>query len=105
MSSDSRRFAPNVHAAHDMSRQVPRQLLKPEDIDRVALALLSLVEELANTRARQRTLEAVLARHGMHVGDEIDRLVPDAELERLHDEDRRALLERIVDSLADSPGK
>jgi len=79
---------------------VPHGFLKPRQVDDVAHALLSLAQEVWVLHDRQRILESVLADRGLDVGPEIDRYQPDEATRGLLDEQRKAFLERLVQSLA-----
>ncbi len=80
------------------SQVAPRRrgALKPEDIDKVAAALLTLTKEVWVLKDRQILLEDVLKRHNLDVGAEIDRLKPDGALEAKLNADRQALVKKIM---------
>jgi hypothetical protein len=88
----------------DASRIMPdltpeRTILKPEQIDDVAQAVLAVARELWVTIDRQLVLEAVLAKRGLDVSAEIDALEPDPALQAKLDARRAALLETITQAL------
>jgi hypothetical protein len=88
----------------DASRTMPdltpeRTILKPEQIDGVAQAVLAVARELWVTIDRQLVLEAVLAKRGLDVSAEIDALEPDPALQAKLDARRAGLLETITQAL------
>jgi hypothetical protein len=76
-----------------------RTILKPEQIDDVAQAVLAVARELWVTIDRQLVLEAVLAKRGLDVSAEVDALEPDPALQAKLDARRAALLETITQAL------
>jgi hypothetical protein len=76
-----------------------RTILKPEQIDDVAQAVLAVARELWVTIDRQLVLEAVLAKRGLDVSAEVDALEPDPVLQAKLDARRAALLETITQAL------
>lgn len=88
----------------DASPTVPdltpqRTILKPEQIDDIAQAVLAVARELWVTIDRQLVLEAVLAKHGLDLTAEMDALEPDAALQAKLDARRAALLGSITQAL------
>jgi hypothetical protein len=88
----------------DANRTMPdltpgRTILKPEQIDDVAQAVLAVARELWVTIDRQLVLESVLAKHGLDVSTEIDALEPDPVLQAKLDARRAALLDTITQAL------
>ena len=73
--------------------------LKPEDIDKVGGALLTLTKELWVLRDRQILLEEVLKRHNLDVTAEIDRLKPEGALEAKLAAEREGLVKKIMAEL------
>jgi hypothetical protein len=65
-------------------------------------AVAALAEEVWILRDRQRVTEAVLARHGLDLREEIDRFEPDADLARQLDAERRAFIAAILRSFGES---
>ncbi len=59
-------------------------------------AVAALAEEVWILRDRQRVTEAVLARHGLDLREEIERFEPDAELARALDAERRAFIAAVL---------
>lgn len=68
-------------------------------------SVAALAEELWILRDRQRVLEAVLARHGLDLADEIDRFEPDADLSARLDAERREFIQGILSSFGESVAK
>ena len=77
----------------------PRRILKPDQIDDVAKAVLALARELWVTRDRQIAVEAVLARHGLDIAAEVDAFEPDAAIQARLDIDRDRLIGAVVAAL------
>jgi len=77
----------------------PHNILKPEQIDRVADALLALTREVWVLRDRQIVLEQVLADRGIEVTAGIDQLQPSPELQTKLDRERDRLIARITEAL------
>ena len=73
-----------------------RAALKPEDIDKLGAALLTLAKELWVVKDRQMLLEEVLKRHDLDVGAEIDRLKPDGVLEARLAAERETLVKKVL---------
>ena len=74
--------------------------LRPEDIDRLGQALLTLTGELWIVKDRLRVLEAVLQESGIVVPEAVDQFEPGEALQSELATDRTALIERILDTLA-----
>lgn len=88
----------------DANRTMPdptpeRSILKPEQIDDVAQAVLAVARELWVTIDRQLVLEAVLARHGIDIAAEVDAFEPDPALQTRLDARRASLLDAITTAL------
>jgi hypothetical protein len=65
-------------------------------------AVAALAEELWIVRDRQRVLEAVLARHGLDLTEEVDRFRPDAAMAKALDGERRAFITRVLQAFGES---
>lgn len=76
-----------------------RKALKPEDIDKVGAAIWTLTKELWVLKDRQAVTEAVLKKRGIDIGEEVDRFIPDGELEAKLSADRQALIKKITQDL------
>ena len=77
-----------------------RLTLGPDQIGDVGLALLTLTHEVWQVTARLRTLEAVLARHGIDAAAEIEDFEPDAGFAAGQTAAADALANRILSALA-----
>jgi len=73
-----------------------RQALRPEDIDKVGHAILTLAQELWTVKDRQRITEEILKKHNIDINEEIDTYQPDGPLEAELAEARSALVKKIV---------
>lgn len=73
-----------------------RQALRPEDIDKVGHAILTLAQELWTVKDRQRITEQILKKHNIDIGEEIDTYQPDGALEAELAQARSALVKKIV---------
>ena len=76
-----------------------RRALKPDDVDKVGAAVLTLAKELWVVKDRQALLEEVLRRHKLDVTAEIDKLRPDGALEAKLAAERQALVKRLMQDL------
>lgn len=86
-----------IHPATVSPRR--RKSLKPEDVDKVGAAVLTLAKEIWVLRDRQAVTEAVLKARGIDITADIDSFTPDPALEaRLRDE-RQALIKKITQDL------
>jgi hypothetical protein len=74
--------------------------LKPEDMDRLGQALLTLTQELWVARDRIAVLEAALADAGVLPPDAIDTYQPGAELSQRLAADRTQLINNVLGTLA-----
>ncbi len=81
-----------------------RQALRPEDIDKVGQAILTLAQELWTVKDRQKITEAVLKKHNIDISEEIDTFKPDAELEAELADARTALVRKVVMDLSGDYG-
>lgn len=77
----------------------PRQILAPDQIDRVAEALLAVTRELWVTRDRLMMLESVLSRHGIDAAAEIDAIEVDPALREMLDAARDRLIRAVEEAL------
>ena len=66
----------------------------------VGQAVMTLTHELYVLIDRIAALEAVLARHGLNVGEEIEAFKPDAEQQERLNERGRDLAARVANALA-----
>lgn len=80
-------------------RTPSRQILAPDQIDRVAEAVLAVTRELWVTRDRLMMLESVLLRHGIDAAAEIDTIDPDPALREKLDGARDRLIRSVADAL------
>lgn len=77
----------------------PRRILKPDQIDDVAKAVLALARELWVTRDRQIAVEAVLAAHGIDIAAAVDAFEPDATTQARLNAERDRLIGAVVSAL------
>ena len=73
--------------------------LKPEDMDRLGQALITLTKELWVTKDRVRILEAALADAGVIAPDAVSSFQPDDELTEELAADRAQLIEQVLGAL------
>jgi hypothetical protein len=73
--------------------------LRPEDIDRLGQALITLTKELWVVKDRVRVLETVLADAGVVTPDAVDTFQPDEALQEVLDKDRAQLIEQVLGAL------
>jgi len=76
-----------------------RKALKPDDIDKVGAAVITLTKELWVLKDRQAITEAVLKKHGLDLSEEIDRFVPSGELEEKLSAERQNLIKKVTQDL------
>lgn len=76
-----------------------RQALKPEDIDQLGQAVMTLAKELWVVKDRQYITEAVLAKRGIDISEEISLFQPDAALEAKLKAEREALVKKLSQDL------
>lgn len=74
--------------------------LRPEDIDRLGQALITLTKELWVVKDRVRILEAALASAGVITPDAVDGFAPDEQLQTLLNAERGQLIENLLATLA-----
>lgn len=73
--------------------------LRPDDIDRLGKALLTLASEVWALRDRQRLLEAALAEAGVRLPVPLDEFQPDAGLQAELAADREAFIGSLIQAL------
>jgi hypothetical protein len=78
--------------------------LRPNDMDKLGEALITLAQELWVIKDRQRILETALADAGILAADAIDRFQPDAALAGQLEEERRRFIDALIESLVHPSG-
>jgi len=73
--------------------------LKPEDLDRLAEAVIALTEEVWVLRDRQKVLEAVLEKNGLLAEGQTDLHQADEALSADLASERQALIDRVLGAL------
>ncbi len=73
--------------------------LRPEDIDRLGQALLTVTQELWVVKDRVRVLEQALADAGVLPPGTVDSLQPDESLNAELANDRAALIDQVLKAL------
>jgi hypothetical protein len=73
--------------------------LRPEDIDKLGQALLTLTKELWVVKDRLRVLEAALTEAGTIVPNAIETYQPDESLTELLGQERAQLIEQVLGAL------
>jgi hypothetical protein len=86
-----------LHPSHVQPRR--RTALKPEDIDKLGQAVLTLAKELWVVKDRQAITEAVLAKRGIDISEEVSLFQPDAALEAKLANDRQELVKKLMQDL------
>ena len=81
-----------------------RETLAEADVGRVGSAVLALTRELWVLSDRMAVMEALLERHGIDIGGEIERFEPDAQMQARLDQRGQALVEGILAALAGTEG-
>jgi len=76
-----------------------RKALKPDDIDKVAQALMTLAQELWVVKDRQMVTEAVLAKLGIDISEEISLYQPDLALDAKLCAARQALVLKLTQDI------
>jgi hypothetical protein len=76
-----------------------RTALKPEDIDKLGQAVLTLAKELWIVKDRQAITEAVLAKRGIDIREEIALFQPDAALDAKLNAERQALVTKLMQDI------
>jgi hypothetical protein len=74
--------------------------LRPEDIDRLGKALLTLSGELWIVKDRVRVLEAALVNAGVLSAEAVKQLQPDAALQKELSIERARLIDAVLAALA-----
>lgn len=74
-------------------------LLRPEQLDNLGRALLSLTREICVLTDRQMVLEKILADKGIDVADAVDTYQPDETVQSQLDERTGAIIKTIVSDL------
>ncbi|MAI91266.1 hypothetical protein [Ponticaulis sp.] len=77
-----------------------RNMLLESDVDSLAQAVVTLTQELWVLADRQLVTEAVLAKHGIDLAEEVDLHQPDEDLQAKLDDRSRAIMKRVFNSLA-----
>ena len=77
-----------------------RPTLLEADTESLAQAVMTLTQELWVLADRQLVTEAVLARHGLDIGEEVDTFVPDDALQNQLDQRSRVIMKRVFNSMA-----
>ena len=73
--------------------------LRPDDLDRLGKAVITLAQELWVIKDRQRVLEAALAEKGITTSELLDGWEPDAALTATLEKDRAALIDTLLKTL------
>ena len=73
--------------------------LRPEDLDRLGQALITLSKELWVVKDRVRLLEATLTDAGVLLPSAVDQLQPDAALQAELGKERAQLIEQVLGAL------
>ena len=76
-----------------------RKALKPEDIDKVAAAVMTLAKELWVVKDRQMITEAVLAKRGIDISEEVSLYQPPPELEAKLAAARQGLVKKLMQDI------
>ena len=77
-----------------------RQTLTNADVASLGQAILTLTKELWVVTDRMHIMEAVLAKHGLDISDEITQHKPDSILSEKLQQNGTALIERVLSSLS-----
>ena len=73
--------------------------LRPEDLDRLGQALITLSKELWVAKDRVRLLEAALVDAGVLLPNAVDQFQPDAALQEELGKERAQLIEQVLGAL------
>jgi hypothetical protein len=73
--------------------------LRPEDLDRLGQALITLSKELWVAKDRVRLLEAALVDAGVLLPNAVDQFQPDAALQEELGKERTQLIEQVLGAL------
>jgi len=93
---------PKLYPANVQPRR--RKALKPEDIDKVGQAILTLAQELWAVKDRQAITEVVLKEKGIDISEAVDTHQPDPELEAELTKARQGLVKKIIQDLTGEYG-
>lgn len=77
-----------------------RNMLLETDVNGLAQAVVTLTQEVWVLNDRQMVTEAVLAKHGIDISEEVDTYTPDETLQSKLDERSRMIMQRVFNSLA-----
>tara|TARA_Y100000385_G_scaffold272002_1_gene312439 strand:- start:617 stop:898 length:282 start_codon:yes stop_codon:yes gene_type:complete len=77
-----------------------RATLTNADVASLGQAVLTLTRELWVIKDRMHVMEAVLAKHGLDISDEISQHKPDSDLSDKLQREGTDLIERVLSSLA-----
>lgn len=77
-----------------------RVTLTDADVASLGQAILTLTKELWVVTDRMHIMEAVLAKHGLDISDEITQHKPDSILSEKLQQNGTALIERVLSSLS-----
>lgn len=77
-----------------------RQTLTHADVASLGQAILTLTKELWVVTDRMHVMEAVLAKHGLDISEEITLFKPDSTMSEKLQQDGTALIERVLSSLS-----
>lgn len=77
-----------------------RQILGTDQLDDMGMALLSLTREVTVINDRMTLLEHVLEAKGIDVAAELERLEPDAALQKRLDDATQKIVSSVVNTLA-----
>lgn len=80
------------------------QFFRPDEIDKVARALITLTREVAVLSDRVLVLEEVLERQGVSVREAIDTYEPSEDFQRRTDEAMGKMLRNVLASLRGADG-
>lgn len=75
-------------------------LLRPEQIDNLGRALISLTREVCVLTDRQMVLEQVLAEKGIDVADAVDSYQPDDATQKRLDGATRTIIDSIIGEIS-----
>ena len=76
-----------------------RNMLLESDVNGLAQAVVTLTQEVWVLNDRQMVTEAVLAKHGLDIAEEVDTFTPDEDLQAKLDERSCAIMQRVFNSL------
>ncbi|MEQ8509161.1 MAG: hypothetical protein RIF37_01655 [Rhodospirillaceae bacterium] len=90
---------------HPTTKQARRRdSLKPDDINKVGHAILTLAQELWAVKDRQMVTEQVLKARNIDIAEAIDTFQPDPEMEAKLAASRQALVKKIITDLTGDYG-